>query len=340
MRSPVRLVRNIDAGRLFDIFLVTAIVTVLITRLYLRLTGYPQIGGNLHVAHLLPGGLAMMTALLIMLGTINRSSRELAAYVGGVGFGLFWDELGKFITKDNNYFYQPTVGILYVSFIALYLVLRYVARRSYQPEDYLANATDLIMEGTINELDPREYARAKALLSRADPNHPMYPAIASMLEHAKPSKRYTPFVVDRIIGMLHRPAQRFVQRPLFSKVLLGVFYAYGLGLVVTFLFVLVGGSHQPIKKLLGSWATQSDSIATLSAGVTALCIVRGAWYIQRRNVHTALRSFETALLINIFITQVFLFFNYQLTAVISLVIALLLLYAVRVLLTETRPASS
>lgn len=337
MRSPVRLVRNIDTGRLFDIFLASAIATVLVTRLYLHLAGYPQIGGStLHIAHLLPGGVAMMIALLITLGSINRSSRELAAYLGGFGFGLFWDELGKFITNDNNYFYQPTVGLLYVSFIVLYLVLRYVARRSYHPEDYLANATSIIMEGTIGELDPREYARAKELLAQADPKHPMYTSVAHLLENAKPTKEYEPFIINRVVDAIHRPVQRLVHKPLFSKILLGTFYAYGLGLVITFLLEVVGISHQPIKSLLGSSATQSNSIATLSAVVTALYIVRGAWHIQVRNTAAALRNFETALLINIFITQVFLFFSYQLTATIALLVALLLLYFVRILQTETR----
>lgn len=337
MRSPVRLVRNIDTGRLFDIFLASAIATVLVTRLYLHLAGYPQIGGStLHIAHLLPGGIAMMIALLITLGSINRSSRELAAYLGGFGFGLFWDELGKFITNDNNYFYQPTIGLLYVSFIVLYLVLRYVARRSYHPEDYLANATSIIMEGTIGELDPREYARAKELLAQADPKHPMYASVAHLLENAKPTKEYEPFIINRVVDAIHRPVQRLVHKPLFSKILLGTFYAYGLGLVITFLLEVVGISHQPIKSLLGSSATQSNSIATLSAVVTALYIVRGTWHIQVRNTAAALRNFETALLINIFITQVFLFFSYQLTATIALLIALLLLYFVRILQTETR----
>lgn len=337
MRSPVRLVRNIDTGRLFDIFLASAIATVLVTRLYLHLAGYPQIGGStLHIAHLLPGGVAMMIALLITLGSINRSSRELAAYLGGFGFGLFWDELGKFITNDNNYFYQPTVGLLYVSFIVLYLVLRYVARRSYHPEDYLANATSIIMEGTIGELDPREYARAKELLAQADPKHPMYTSVVRLLENAKPTKEYEPFIINRLVDAIHRPVQRLVHKPLFSKILLGTFYAYGLGLVITFLLEVVGISHQPIKSLLGSSATQSNSIATLSAVVTALYIVRGAWHIQVRNTAAALRNFETALLINIFITQVFLFFSYQLTATIALLVALLLLYFVRILQTETR----
>ena len=43
-----------------------AIATILITRLYLQLTGYPQVGGgDLHIAHALYGGALMMLALLI-----------------------------------------------------------------------------------------------------------------------------------------------------------------------------------------------------------------------------------------------------------------------------------
>ena len=45
----------------FDTFLFAAAATVLITRTYLKLTGYPQVGGHsqLHVAHVLWGGLLL-----------------------------------------------------------------------------------------------------------------------------------------------------------------------------------------------------------------------------------------------------------------------------------------
>src|SRR6266478_409270 len=99
MIRVVRLVRNVEFAQLFDTFFITAITTILIVRFYLKLTGYPQIGGStLHISHLLPGSLLMLISILILLSAVNRAARGFAAVVAGVGFGLVLDELGKFIT--------------------------------------------------------------------------------------------------------------------------------------------------------------------------------------------------------------------------------------------------
>lgn len=336
MRRPVRLVRNIEAGRLFDTFLITSIVTVIVTRLYLQATGFPQIGGDsaLHIAHMLPGGLLMLTAILVMIGSINRSSRDVAAFIGGIGFGLFWDELGKFITKDNDYFYQPTIGLIYLTFVTLYLITRYVIRRSYQSQDYLANSIDIAMEGAIDELDPREYARAKALLRKADPKHPMYAATKQLLQSAQPTKEYRPFFTDRLIARVHRPFRTFVSQPWFSTALLGAFYLYGLGLLGTLMFLIIRGSSEPLWNILVNPAAESNWVAGITSTISALYVIWGAWLIQKRDTINALRRFETALLINIFVTQIFLFFAYQFTALIFLSLALILLFAVKIILSE------
>jgi hypothetical protein len=50
-------VRNSDANELFEIFLVAAVTAVLGIRVFLRVTGYPTLGGEtLHIAHMLWGG--------------------------------------------------------------------------------------------------------------------------------------------------------------------------------------------------------------------------------------------------------------------------------------------
>jgi hypothetical protein len=89
--------------RLLDTMLVCAVATILIVRTQLWLTNYPQLGGRgLHIAHLLWGGLLMLVALVILLGFVSPSARQVAAVVGGVGLGLFTDELGKFVTADTT----------------------------------------------------------------------------------------------------------------------------------------------------------------------------------------------------------------------------------------------
>jgi hypothetical protein len=337
MKSPIRLVRNIDAGRLFDTFLLSSIVTVLVVRLYLHLSGYPQIGGNgLHIAHLLPGGLLMLAAMLVMMGAINRTSRDFAAYLGGIGFGLFWDELGKFITQDNNYFFKPAVSIMYVSFVALYLLTRYIIRRTYHPADYLANAIGLAMEGVIDELDEREYNRARELLAKSDRQHPLYKTAAAFIEQAKPTKQSQPFIVNRWASNVHAYFQMLIRRPRFAATLLTLFYIYGVGILAVVIgsLVLQGTFSDSILDIIAP-GNQNNIFAIVSSAASAGYIVWGAWYIQTNRTHSALQRFETALLINIFVTQVFLFFSYQLTAIAALIVAIILLTAVRMLLSET-----
>ena len=76
--------RDFEAGIYLQDLLVAAVVAILLTRLFLGLTGFPRMGGGgLHVAHMLWGGLLMLIALVLLLAVIGKRTKRLAAVIGG-----------------------------------------------------------------------------------------------------------------------------------------------------------------------------------------------------------------------------------------------------------------
>src|SRR3954447_15754010 len=82
------LVRNVRSGEHLTTFVVSGVATVLVTRLILSLSGYPQIGGKgVHITHVLPGALLMLASISLLRGYVGPVVRPAAALVGGVRFG-------------------------------------------------------------------------------------------------------------------------------------------------------------------------------------------------------------------------------------------------------------
>jgi hypothetical protein len=133
--------RNADRAHNHELLLVSSVATVVAVRVGLHLTGYPQIGGGqLHIAHLLWGGLAMLGSALILLTYLSRTAMRIAAVLSGVGFGLFVDEIGKFVTADNDYFFPPALSLIYLCFLLLYLAGRGIrGRRPLDDREHAIN---------------------------------------------------------------------------------------------------------------------------------------------------------------------------------------------------------
>lgn len=122
-------IRNQHAETYILITLLSFAASVSLTRLFLYLTGYPQIGnGELHIAHVLWGGLLLFAASLVLLIFANQWAYDLASVLSGAGVGLFIDEVGKFITHDNNYFYPSAAPIIYAFFLLTLLLFTRVRR--------------------------------------------------------------------------------------------------------------------------------------------------------------------------------------------------------------------
>ncbi len=149
-------------------FALTTLVTVVVTRAFLAAAGFPQLGGEgLHIAHVLWGGLAMAVALLLLVSFAGPVIRPLGALLGGIGFGLFIDEIGKFLTDDNDYFYAPAPVLIYVTLVVMVLGADALHRgRPHAPSESLAGAADHAVAGIVGGLSAgarREAERLAAL---------------------------------------------------------------------------------------------------------------------------------------------------------------------------------
>lgn len=133
-----------DAGRYVTVMAVCFGLTVVLTRLYLISAGYPKIGGaTYHIAHSLFGGLSLVIACVLMLLYANRGVVMAAAVLSGLGLGLFIDEVGKFITANNDYFFPLAAPIIYFTFLLVVLVARRAHRvRARGPRALLIEALD------------------------------------------------------------------------------------------------------------------------------------------------------------------------------------------------------
>jgi hypothetical protein len=160
-------VRREGAEHYLFLTLVSFAGTVLATRAYLELTGFPRIGGGeLHIAHALFGGVFLFIAALLPIVLAGRTVYRISAVLGGVGIGLFIDEVGKFITTRNDYFYPAAAPLIYATFLLAVLIYLRV-RRPVQPDarGLLLTSLQLVEEAVDGDLQENERDRLRRRLS-------------------------------------------------------------------------------------------------------------------------------------------------------------------------------
>ena len=172
-RRPVR--REGAEGYLF-VLLVSFAMTVIATRWFLELTGFPRIGGGeLHIAHALWGGAAMAVAAVLPILLAGRLVYLASAALAGAGIGLFIDEVGKFITAENDYFYPAAAPIIYATFLVAVLVwLRARREGESDPRAQLLSALELLEESVEGDLQRAELHELRTRLSAASDRAPRH----------------------------------------------------------------------------------------------------------------------------------------------------------------------
>ena len=312
-------VRRVTAMQDFEVFFVSSVATILIVRSILAATGWPQLGGGkIHFAHLLWGGIGMLLAFILFMAMQGRLWDFLATLSAGIGFGLFLDELGKFITSDNDYFFQPAVAIMYVLFVVLFFLFRWLGRvDKMSPETALVNSFDFAKEAVMRSMNQGERDEALYVLGRADQSDSMVQALTTVLGGVHPPST-SDNVVARSWQRIYAWYQRFITKRWFQRFVIGW-------------FILTS-----VLSLLGIFALDStpgqlnlmDMGGVLSNMLTGALVVVGL-VVWRRSKLSAFRWFERGCLVAILIGQFFSFYHNQVAAIFGLIWLLLQLAVIR-----------
>jgi len=302
---------RIGFGRLVDVFLVSAVACVLSIRTLLSITGYPKIGvGGLHVAHVVFGGIGMAVALALVMASLTKLAVTFAAVIGGLGFGAFIDEIGKFVTSDNNYFYRPAVALIYMTFVVIYVVARAIEKRARpSPATYLANALDLTKEGVARNLDAEEVREAQEYLSHCRPGDPVAASVKAILERVETVPLHPPGLAERTTNRARSAYRRIVRQPWFGPMVVTIFVATGLIAFMEGLVVLAGAGRSDLT--FSGWGELASEI------IIGCFVVLGLVRLPGSRL-AGYRMFSHAILVNILLAQVFAFYRNQLHAIFGL----------------------
>jgi hypothetical protein len=305
-----------------ETYLLTSLVafagSVIATRLFLELTGYPQLGtSELHIAHALWGGLLLLVAALLPLILANRWASTASAVCSGLGVGLFIDEIGKFITQRNDYFFPPAAPVVYAFFlllVVLFLVVRRIGTTNPRAEMYRAIAG--LRELLDNNLDTRELEILLVRLEAAQQaDQPHVAGLAAtigayLLTTDIPLLPARPSFRKRAHDWFKRLGHRIGRRPHRILILLSM-AVLSVGMIVAIVLpVFVAVAPETAGQRLLTWLVTQDDIQTagsrlwfyariLLQGVVGFVALMAIYYFLRgRELHGAYAA-ALALLISL-----------------------------------------
>lgn len=317
--------RSLEMVELMEDFFISAISTIILVRIYLNLANFPQVGGGaLHISHMLWGGLLMLIALTLSLSYLNKEARRSAAFLGGIGFGLFIDEIGKFVSSDNNYFFNPTFALIYMVFVIFLLGLRSIMRSSdLTDKEYALNALEVMKEVVFYDLDEDEKKKALLYLNRSDARNPIVKALKASLKDIDSQDSIND--LSRIT-LAKRKLKDFVlkivRNPKAAQIIVTVFILMS---VIRLFFAIVGIEWQWD---FWEWGRQLSSIAVF------LLVVSGINYQRKGLVKHAYKNYLKASILSILLVQFFDFYHDQLSALFYLVINIVIYLTIHYIISE------
>lgn len=333
--------RNVRASDQLELFLVAAISSLLAVRLYLHVTGYPQVGNeSLHIAHMLWGGLLMLIAIVLLLAFIGYRIQLLGAAIGGIGFGVFIDELGKFITRDNDYFFQPAIAIIYAIFAILFLAFRALSDRSeLTSREYLLNSLNQLEDVVLDDFDQSEKNKVERMLAKVDKSNEFAGRLRELIAAAyiKPTAKRRMDIIYRGRIFLDTFYGRLVRQRLTSN-LVKTFFVFEAAFFLLAIAYLMTGSFTSVfsgRETIPQELLPVAIAEAVSAGIAALFVLFGILRFTRSRLD-AYKLFRQAAIIQIFLTSFFAFYREEFGALPFLVVHIVLLVLLKVIISAEK----
>ncbi|MEE9188227.1 MAG: hypothetical protein V3U36_02580 [Anaerolineales bacterium] len=310
-------------------------LSVSLTRLFLALTGYPQLGGGvLHISHVLWGGLLLFIAAMLPLVLANRWVYRSASILAGVGIGLFIDEVGKFITQSYDYFFPPAAPIVYAFFLICVLVYLQITKprpRNARSELYIA--LEMMEEVLDHDLDAHEQNEIKNRLTFVidQGESPEFIRLAEDLlnyfnEEQIALAPSSPGRLQDLAARLLEIEIKYLDRDRLRTLLilgLGI-----LGLISVFIPALslinlpLTPGREPV--LEPYWYIALQVVQML----TGLLLILGAGMIMKGSESKGFRVSYITLLVYLTIVDLYLFYYYQFATILAAIFQFALLLAV------------
>lgn len=277
IREPVK---RADAENYLLITLLVFAGSVIATRLFLQMTGFPRLGNDvLHIAHALWGGLFLMISAILPMIFVNRWVFNLSAALNGVGIGLFIDEVGKFITANNDYFYPPAAPLIYASFLMLALVYFFVKKPNKpEPRTALYHALADLQELADNNLDPLELSLlVERLCVAKKSDQPHIAGLAEAIEvYLKKSEvplvPAQPVLSKQVAIWLRSLGEKIGRKPL-RLLILGTMTVMALNVIVS-IISLIAVAISPTLSIQDFWQTLLIRIGITGSTVSIWQLIR------------------------------------------------------------------
>ena len=261
--------------------LVSFAFSVSAIRIFLEITGYPQIGSDeLHFAHVLWGGLLLFASSLLPLIFVNKRILDISALLSGIGVGLFIDEVGKLITQTNNYFYPAAAPIIYVFFLLTIQIYRMIQKPI--KNDLRTNLFhtleefEEILEGDLSDIEKEKIINRMESFDFVNEDRELLELkevfVLFLRDPSRPFVEHEPDLFEKAANWLSRLEKQIFEKEKFFIWLRLLWLSLGFILVAQPLFI-VSGIDEPMR--VSGWLKRIvDSSLLLSENFNLFGFIR------------------------------------------------------------------